>query len=108
MIYHYQREQCLSMSNQDIIEKLAKDRTIETIISNIAKTNDESLNDLSQDLYIALLEKDNELINYLWDNNQMKFFITRMALNNIYSETSPYYKTYKKFQNKSEEINMND
>lgn len=82
------------MENQEIIRLLAASAIVETICQNIGG-KDEDLKDLSQDIYLDLLEKDNSLINELWDNNQIKFFISKMALNNIYSKTSPYYKIYK-------------
>lgn len=33
----------------------------------------------------------------MYEKNQLKFYITRMVLNNIYSKLSPYYRKYKHF-----------
>lgn len=81
----------------DIIEQLAKDKTVEGLIKNISKKNSLSsshLDDLSQDIYIALLEKPPELIQELEDKGQLNFYIARMVANNIHSSLSPYYYKY--------------
>lgn len=82
---------------QDIIAMIAETNLLRTIINNVAKnSNDEDLKDLEQDLYLELLEKDEELIEYLYENDQLNFFLTKMVTNNINSKTSPFYYRYKK------------
>lgn len=82
---------------QRIIERLANEKTIRTIIQNVAKdSNDPDLDDLEQDIMLELLEKDEELIDSLDEKGQLNYFITRMVMNNIMSKTSRYYYIYKK------------
>lgn len=86
------------MNKHHIIEELSRNKKVEELISNITKappTDDEE--DLAQDIYLALLEKDNELIEQLYRDNQLIFFITRMLLNNLRSVTSPYYYKYQRY-----------
>lgn len=86
------------MNKHHIIEELSKSKKVEELISNITKappTDDEE--DLAQDIYLALLEKDDELIEQLYRDNQLIFFITRMLLNNLRSVTSPYYYKYQRY-----------
>lgn len=87
-----------------IIEKLAQQKTIETIINNVVKNYDDTHKDLAQMLYEDLLMKDDEMIINLYENKKLQYFITRMVLNSINSKTSRYYYTYTKYNNMMEEI----
>jgi len=80
-----------------IVEKIANDGMVEKIIKNIAiNTNDEDLVDFSQDVYMTLLEKDQDWLEGIYERGQMNYFITRIVLNNINSKTSRFYYLYKK------------
>lgn len=87
-----------------IIEELAKNRTIETIIENIVQSEDDTLKDLSQMLYEDLLLKDDEKIIQLYKDEQLQFFLTRMVLNSINSKTSRYYYMFARHYNLCEEL----
>ena len=79
---------------------------VETAITNIAKTNSDVLNDLSQEIYLDLLEKDEQKIVKLYETNQIRFFVVRMILNNLFSKNSPFYQTFKKNANLT--VNIDD
>lgn len=87
-----------------MVNIIAKERLVEEIVSNIAKTNSDILNDLSQNIYIDLLLKDEEKIVNLYETNQLRFFIVKMAKNNLFSKNSPFYKTFKKNANLTVDI----
>ena len=87
-----------------MVNIIAKERLVEEIVSNIAKANNDILNDLSQNIYIDLLLKDEEKIVNLYETNQLKFFIVKMAKNNLFSKNSPFYKTFKKNANLTVDI----
>lgn len=87
-----------------IIEELAINKTIETIIQNVVQSEDDTLNDLSQMLYEDLLMKDDDKIIQLYEDNQLQYFITRMVLNSINSKTSRYYYLFARHNNICEEI----
>lgn len=87
------------MTKNEVISIIAKEKVVEQIVSNIAKTNSDILNDLSQNIYIDLLMKDDEKIVNLYETNQLRFFIVKMAKNNLFSKNSPFYKTFKKNAN---------
>lgn len=72
---------------------------IKDIVYNIAKTNDPDLEDLIQEISLTLLEMDQTKVEQLYENNELKFFIARIAVNNIKSNTSQYYYKYKKHHN---------
>lgn len=84
------------MGKADIIAEIANQKVLDTIVHNIGGNADDDLQDLIQDLYIDLMGKPDELIESLYESNQLKFYLSKMALNNIRSKNSPYYTTYKK------------
>ena len=84
------------MNKQEIIQEISKNKVVEEIAYNIGSKDDEDLKDLIQDIYINLLEKEDNLIENLYSTNQLKYFIIRMVVNNIHSKNSPYYAKYKK------------
>ena len=84
------------MDKYKIIDEISKDKVVEEIVYNIGSKDDEDLKDLIQDIYINLLEKEDNLIETLYNTNQLKFYIIRMVVNNIHSKNSPYYTKYKK------------
>lgn len=85
-----------SLQNTDIISQIAKDKVVEGLIENISKKKltDSHLDDLAQDIYIALLEKPPALIIQLYEKNEINFYIARMVVNNLRSNLSPYYYKY--------------
>ena len=84
------------MNKYKIIDEISKQKIVEEIVYNIGDRGDEDLKDLVQDIYINLLEKEDNLIETLYSENQLKFYIIRMVVNNIHSKNSPYYTKYKK------------
>ena len=80
-----------------VVELIVKEKILDQIINNIAKNaKDEDLNDLKQDIYLELLEKNEEWLFGIYERGQMNYYLTRIVLNNINSKTSRYYYLYKK------------
>ena len=96
------------MTKNEVISIIAKERMVEQICSNIAKSADcdDTLKDLSQEIYLDLLSKDEEKIINLYETNQIRFFVVRMVTNNLFSKNSPFYQTFKKNTNAT--INIDD
>ena len=90
-----------------IIEELAYDRFVETTVSHVARYSHRSRRDLSQDIYLDLLLKPADLIEGLYDRGELKYFITRIIINNLYSKTSPYYFIYNKWNEMKNPITEN-
>lgn len=85
------------MTNQEIVAQLANERIVEEIVYKIgANENPTDLEDLTQDIYIELLNKPNDTLNTLARSNQLNYYITRIVINNIRSANSRYYYIYKK------------
>lgn len=92
------------MTKNEVISVIAEERMVEQICSNIAKSSDDLLNDLSQEIYLDLLQKDEDKIVKLYESNQMRYFITRMIINNLHSTNSPFWCKIKSFTHNMNEI----
>lgn len=92
-------------TRSEIIECLARDRMVETMIANIAhQPMSPDLKDLAQMVYLILLEYDEDKIMDLWKNDQMRFFIARIIINQFRSSNSPFHTIYRKYQERSIDI----
>lgn len=84
-------------TREDIVRMLAEHRKVEEMVQNIAhKAMDADLSDLSQMVYLILLEYDERKIVELWEADQIGFFIARIIINQFRSSHSPFYATYMK------------
>lgn len=80
------------MSKREIIEYIAKERWVEKIARHF---NTFAKKDLCQYIYLYLLEKvDEDKMVELWQNKQLKQFITGMLYRQVISTTSHYIRTY--------------
>ena len=87
------------MTKEQIITTLAKGRKVEQMVENIAhQPLSQDLKDLSQMVYLILLEYDEAKIIDLWENHQMDFFLARIIVNQYHSVNSPYYTQFRKFR----------
>lgn len=86
----------------EIIEALAKGRMVESMVENIAhQPLSADLKDLSQMVYVILLEYDESKLQDLWENDQINFFIARIILNQYRSSNSPFHAIFRKYQERS-------
>jgi hypothetical protein len=63
------------------------------------------LDELVQEVVIIMLGKDNDLVVGLNERGELVRYISQVAKHQFCSSTSPFYKTYKKQQNREREIN---
>lgn len=93
------------MDKTEIITRMAEERRVETMVENIAKRPlDADLEDLAQMVYLVLLEYDADRLADLWEHGQMNFFVARIILNQYRSTNSPYYKMFRKYGRKAEDL----
>ena len=83
-------------SKTQIIEYIANNHLVEEITKNITGYLDDDYKDLIQDIYVDLYTKKEDLLQNLYDKGNIKFFLTRIICNNIFSKTSRFYTQYKK------------
>ena len=89
------------MNKAEIIEQIAKARMVETMVQNIAHeslSTNADLSDRCQMVYLILLEYDEDKLQYLWEHNQMRFFLARIIVNQYRSSYSPFHIQYRKFR----------
>lgn len=87
------------------INELYKSGLLKEIINTIEIGEDpDDLQDFEQDVYLQLLTKDTEKIQDMSDDD-LRFYLTRICLNNIKSKTSKYYYQYKKHKEKTISLN---
>lgn len=60
--------------------------------------------DFFQDLVVILYTYDIEKLQDAHENNHMNALITRIIQNNLWSTTSPFYRTYRKFDRRTEDL----
>lgn len=93
------------MRKDEIIEALARGRTVEVMVENIAHQSlSADLKDLSQMVYLVLLEYDESRLQDLWENDQMNFFLARVIVNQYRSTSSPFHTIFRKHRLLAEEI----
>lgn len=87
------------MNKKEIVEELAKKQTVENIVKKHTEFKSHPyINDLAQDIYIDLLDKDDKLIEKLYTDNEFEYYLKKLINNNLYSKTSPFYYKYAKFE----------
>lgn len=94
-------------TNSEIINQIADSGLVEEIIQGVSYSkfeNTENLKDLTQDIYLQLLQMRTDKLNDLYTKNQLRYWIARIVVNSIHSKTSPYFYTYKKEQMQSVSI----
>lgn len=81
-----------------IINELERNNTIRELCENM-RVSSADIDDLVQEIYLILLEYDNEKVINMYNNKQLKFFLVGIIQRQYHSVTSPYYKKYKKYYN---------
>ena len=95
------------MTKVEIIDELSKDNTVEKIIYKLLPTSKNQFDcpdDLIQDIYVLLLEKDDKLIIDLYNKGELGFYLLKIAKNQLLSANSPYFYKYIKFRAQSDDI----
>ena len=95
------------MTKVEIIDELSKDSTVEKIIYKLlpaSKNRFDCPDDLVQDIYVLLLEKDDKLIIDLYNKGELGYYLLKIAKNQLLSANSPYYTKYIKFGANSDEL----
>ena len=85
-----------------IIEEIAKKKTVETMVDNMA-VPDLYRDDLIQEIYLILLQYSPEAIQNIWDKGEMDYFISKLITNNYNSKTSRFYYKYKKYNREKDD-----
>ena len=84
-----------------LIHEIAENHIVEKMINKIADASDVRLGflkDLSQDIYVILLEQQQRI--EAMPTTEQLLYIQRVVYNNLKSKTSRYYYNYKRHEEK--------
>ena len=84
-----------------IVNELAKNKVVETMCVNMG-VEQSYFDDLVQEIYLIILEYDDNKIIKMYEQNQIKFFITRIIKNQYFSKNSTFYKKYKMYDQRQD------
>lgn len=84
------------MTKNDVISFVFKSKMLSQICSQIADPL--FRDDLEQEIYIVILKKDEQTLVQLWESKQMRFYLTRIAINMYRSSSSKFTKVYKQYE----------
>lgn len=80
----------------NIISEIYRKGVIEELLKNMGVPKND-IDDLKQEIAIILLEYDEKKIIEMYEKKQLKYFIVQIIKYQYFSNTSPYYKKYKKY-----------
>lgn len=95
------------MTKWEIIDELSRSNTVEKIIYKLLSSSKNPFDcpeDLIQDIYLLLLQKDDDLIVNLYNKDELGYYILKVVRNQLLSVNSKYYYTYIKFGANSDEL----
>ena len=88
-----------------MLNKIANERLVEEICKNLG-VSPKYMDDLTQEIYLILLEYNQEKLQSIYDKGQLNFFLTRIIKNQYFSNTSPFFKKYRKYYDMVDDNNV--
>ena len=95
------------MTKYEVIDIIAKNHLVEKIVYKLlpcSKNPFDCPEDLVQEIYLLLLQKDDNLIVNLYNKDEIGFYLLKIARNQLLSKNSSYYYTYIKLGANSDEL----
>lgn len=95
------------MTKYDVLDIIAREHLVEKIVYKLlpcSKNPFDCPQDLIQDIYLILINSDENLIVALYNKGEIGFYLLKVARNQLLSKNSPYYTKYIKFRAYSDEI----
>lgn len=95
------------MTKYEVVDIIAKEHLVEKIVYKLlpcSKNPFDYPQDLIQDIYLILLNSDENLIVALYNKEELGFYILRISRNQLLSKNSPYYTKYIKFLANCDEL----
>ena len=95
------------MTKYEVIDIIAREHLVERIVNKLLSSSKNPFDcseDLIQEIYLLLLQKDDDLIVNLYNKGELAYYLLKIARNQLLSVNSKYYYTYIKFRAKSDDI----
>ena len=95
------------MNKYEVVDIIAREHLAERIVNKLLSSSKNPFDcpeDLIQDIYLLLLQKNDDLIVNLYNKGELGFYLLKIARNQLLSKNSPYYTKYIKFRAYSDDI----
>ena len=95
------------MTKYEVVDIIAREHLVEKIVNKLLSSSKNPFDcpeDLIQDIYLILLNSDENLIVALYNKGELGFYLLKVARNQLLSVNSKYYYTYIKFRSNSDDI----
>ena len=95
------------MTKYDVLDIIAREHLVDRIVTKLLSSSKNPFDcpeDLIQDVYLLLLQKDDNLIVNLYNKGEIGFYLLKIVRNQLLSKNSPYYTKYIKFKAQSDDI----
>ena len=95
------------MTKYEVIDIIAREHLVERIVNKLLSSSKNPFDcpeDLIQEIYLLLLQKDDDLIVNLYNKDEIGFYLLKIARNQLLSANSPYYTKYIKLGAQSDDI----
>lgn len=94
------------MTNREILDIYLNDGTVRTCVEcQFSKMNSkEFMEDFFNDVVLLILEYDNEKLNDVHNNGHFNAWLTRIIINNLFSTTSSFFRTYVRYGQRNKEL----
>ena len=95
------------MTKYEVVDNISREHLVEKIVFKLlpaSKNPFDCPEDLIQDLYLILLNSDENLIVTLYNKGELGFYLLKVARNQLLSVNSKYYYTYIKFRSQSDDL----
>ena len=97
------------MTKYEVIDIIAREHLVEKIVYKLlpcSKNPFDYPEDLIQDIYLILLNSDENLIVSLYNKGELGFYLLKVARNQLLSVNSKYYYTYIKLAAHSDDLSQ--
>lgn len=95
-----------SFTRSDVVDYLLKTNLLRRCVEcQVVKMKDKQfMDDIEQDAWVWIMTYDEEKLINAYTNGHLNALISRYLINNLFSKTSPFYKTYLKQSDREDEI----
>lgn len=95
------------MTKYEVIDIIAREHLVDRIVNKLLSSSKNPFDcpeDLIQEIYLLLLQKDDDLIVNLYDKGELAYYLLKIARNQLLSVNSKYYYTYIKLGANSDDL----
>ena len=95
------------MTKYEVVDIIAKEHLVDRIVNKLLSSSKNPFDcseDLIQDVYLLLLQKDDNLIVDLYERGELAYYLLSIVRNQLLSVNSSYYYKYIKLGAKSDDI----